>query len=212
MCLARNPKTPVKANSTRAGFTLVEVVIALAILAVAIPAFLRVVQGAIDAGRVVEFAGREQLAFEGAVNYIESFFASIPSEAVFTFQKDADGTRVIVQNVFSAPGVPLRRRDGWNTHLDARIAPNGSITLLTRSLPQMLDTTRSPVPDELPLMRELRDVMWRFYLSESNAWVEEFPEGARPTLIELNLTSMDGLRMPRLVFWVCPRTATQYDY
>jgi prepilin-type N-terminal cleavage/methylation domain-containing protein len=202
---------PVKAHSSRAAFTLMEVVIALAIVAVAIPAFLRVVQGAIDAGRVVEFAGREQLAFEGAVNYIEAFLGRMPSEAVFTFQKDADGTRVIVQNVFSAPGETLRRRDGWNTHLDARLAPNGSKTLLTRALPQMLDSTRSPVPDELPLIRDLGDVRWRFYLSESSAWVDEFPEGTRPALVELNLTSMEGLKMPRLVFWVCPRTATEYD-
>ncbi len=207
----RSIERPAMQHRSGAAFTLMEIVIALAIVAVAIPAFLRVVQGAIDAGRMVEFAGREQIGLEGAVNYIEAFLNRIPSEAVFNFQKDTDGTRLILQNVFTTPGEPLRRRDGWNTHLEVRLAPNGSRTLMMRTLPQMLNSTTSPVPVELPLIRELSDVKWRFYLSESNMWADEFPEGARPALIELTLTLMDGLNMPRLVFWVRPRTATEYD-
>ncbi len=192
-------------------FTLIEVVIALAIVAVTIPAFLRVIQGAVTAGRAVEFAGREQLAFEGSLNYIEAFFARIPSEAGFVFQADDDGTRLIVQNVYSSAGEPLRLRDGWNTQLDVRPAANGTNTLVALTLPQNLNTNREEPPPPLPLMSDLSKVTWRFYVVDIGAWSDALPAGNRPALVELKIVLADGLELPRMVFWVRPQTAALFN-
>jgi len=56
----------------------------------------------------------------------------------------------------------------------------------------------------LRLLPDLRSAQWRFYDEAQQDWVEEWPEGNRPPLVELNLTLL-GEEVPRkFVFWVPP--------
>jgi hypothetical protein len=56
----------------------------------------------------------------------------------------------------------------------------------------------------LRLLPDLREVQWRFYDEAQQDYVDEWPEGARPPLIELNLTLL-GEEVPRkFVFWLPP--------
>jgi prepilin-type N-terminal cleavage/methylation domain-containing protein len=192
-------------------FTLLEVMIALAIVAVTIPAFLRVVQGSVSAGKSIESAGRQQLALEGAINYIESFLGRLPTDIGFVFQKDGDGSRFIAQNVYCAPGEPMLRRQGWNTQIDVRRAANGTNSVVALCLPQDLNTALGDPPPALTLLNDVETVAWRFYVKEAGSWVEEIPDGVRPAMIELKIALADESILPRMVFWLRPRAAGLYD-
>lgn len=54
------------------------------------------------------------------------------------------------------------------------------------------------------LLPDLREVKWRFYNLEQQEWVEQWLEGERPPLVELNLQLL-GEEVPRqFIFWLPP--------
>ena len=54
------------------------------------------------------------------------------------------------------------------------------------------------------LLPDLREVKWRFYSEEQQDWLDEWLEGERPPLVELNLQLL-GEEVPRrFIFWLPP--------
>jgi hypothetical protein len=79
-----------------------------------------------------------------------------------------------------------------------------ALMLLPGSLSEMERREAQERGAWLRLLPDLREVQWRFYDETQQDWVDEWTEGNRPPLVELNLTLL-GEEVPRkFVFWVPP--------
>jgi len=146
------------------------------------------------------------------VSLLRRTFHNLPANAVFSGgvrSQDGDGFAEIVLR--DAPGVfawGLGGPSSGTALLSARPRLGGgreiSLMLLPGSLGEM--ERREALQDGkwLRLLPDLREVQWRFYDEAQQDYVDEWPEGARPPLIELNLTLL-GEEVPRkFVFWLPP--------
>ena len=194
------------------GFTLFEMVVVVAIFVLLAGGIYATVNAAV---RATATLGEENLAIQrlnAFVSLLRRTFHNLPANAVFSGgirAQDGDGSAEIVFR--DAPGVfawGLGGPSAGTAILSARPRLGGghelSILILPGSLGEM--ERREALRDGkwLRLLPDLREVQWRFYDEAQQDFVDEWPEGNRPPLIELNLTLL-GEEIPRkFMFWLPP--------
>ncbi len=191
-----------------AAFTLVEVVIALSVLAVALPAFFRVVQSAVQVGDVIDDIGRDFRRTEAAELYLRRFLASLPGATSVTQLETEDGPALEFLETYTAPGESVRAISGWSVRLEPRKQLNGlyALTLAARGT----GSQGEPIePEPLVLARDLETVTWRFFIETTNVWTDTLPLGVRPALIQAVLEA-PGANAIQWEMWVRSRSATGY--
>lgn len=194
------------------GFTLFEMVVVVAIFVLLAGGIYATVNAAV---RATATLGEENLAIQrlnAFVSLLRRTFHNLPANAVFSGgirAQDGDGSAEIVFR--DAPGVfawGLGGPSAGTAILSARPRLGGgrelSILILPGSLGEM--ERREALRDGkwLRLLPDLREVQWRFYDEAQQDFVDEWPEGNRPPLVELNLTLL-GEEIPRkFMFWLPP--------
>jgi hypothetical protein len=193
-------------------FTLFEMVVVIAIFVLLAGGIYATVNAAVRATATLSEENLQIQRLNAFVSLLRRTFHNLPANAVFSGgvrSQDGDGFAEIVLR--DAPGVfawGLGGPSSGTALLSARPRLGGgreiSLMLLPGSLGEM--ERREALQDGkwLRLLPDLREVQWRFYDEAQQDYVDEWPEGGRPPLIELNLTLL-GEEVPRkFVFWLPP--------
>ena len=193
-------------------FTLFEMVVVIAIFVLLAGGIYATVNAAVRATATLSEENLQIQRLNAFVSLLRRTFHNLPANAVFSGgvrSQDGEGFAEIVLR--DAPGVfawGLGGPSSGTALLSARPRLGGgreiSLMLLPGSLGEM--ERREALQDGkwLRLLPDLREVQWRFYDEAQQDYVDEWPEGVRPPLIELNLTLL-GEEVPRkFVFWLPP--------
>ena len=193
-------------------FTLFEMVVVIAIFVLLAGGIYATVNAAVRATATLSEENLQIQRLNAFVSLLRRTFHNLPANAVFSGgvrSQDGDGFAEIVLR--DAPGVfawGLGGPSSGTALLSARPRLGGgreiSLMLMPGSLGEM--ERREALQDGkwLRLLPDLREVQWRFYDEAQQDYVDEWPEGTRPPLIELNLTLL-GEEVPRkFVFWLPP--------
>jgi len=193
-------------------FTLFEMVVVVAIFVLLAGGIYATVNAAVRATATLSEENLQIQRLNAFVSLLRRTFHNLPANAVFSGgvrAQDGDGLAEIVLR--DAPGVfawGLGGPSSGTAMLSARPRLGGGRELSLLLLPGSLGEVerREALRDAkwLRLLPDLREVQWRFYDEAQQDYVDEWPEGNRPPLVELNLTLL-GEEVPRkFVFWLPP--------
>lgn len=192
-----------------AGFTLIEVVMALALLALLTGGVYAISSAALDASRSTldeQFAVRR---LESFIRVTRSAFQNLPREGeVFLRMGRAPSGAPVPEIVFREAaglfGIPSL--GGGSLVLAARPRADGSRTFAILRVPRDVQGREADRFLEtgpwIPLLPRVEKVRWLFF--QGGEWREEWPEGSgRPVSIRLQAEALDvGGRPIDVQFWV----------
>lgn len=225
------PSNPSRQQSSRAGFSLMEVVIALTILGMITGTLFAIIQGSVKGAAQIEQLQRENDAINRFLDLCRKTFTTLPSTATLTLKRlDPNAIESLQELTISgAPncfGFGLRAISYEDTILGLRPDPDGLtdqnnalIHYLSLSREDLLietDASGQPVqqeltglsaPDEegrywMPLLPDVVTLKWRFFKEEDDAWLEEWDDSDWPQLIEVQLVMRDRVTPIRMVYSV----------
>jgi hypothetical protein len=206
MCTSRNPG--------KAGFTLLEVALALLILILIAGALFGVVQGTLTLAAGLEEAKRRDEEINGIYELCRRTFRTLPAEAKLVARvRETEGAKLPELIVYDAPELLVWKQiEDWDVVSALGLRPqtggNFSLCLLRKS--QGGDSQDDVVAQALPgdwlvLMRDVASLQWRFYNQELGTWVETLDRGGpRPAAAELTLGLAGSEEPLRMVFWLVP--------
>jgi prepilin-type N-terminal cleavage/methylation domain-containing protein len=199
-------------KKTESAFTLFEMVVVVAIFVLLAGGIYATVNAAVRATATLTEENLQIQRVNAFVSLLRRTFHNLPANAVFSGgirEEGGDGFAEITLR--DAPGVFAWGMGGPSAAtalLSARKRLGGgreiSLMLLPGSLGEMERRDALERGAWLRLLPDLREVQWRFFDEQQQDWVDEWPEGNRPPLVELNLQLL-GEEIPRkFVFWLPP--------
>ena len=197
---------------TTNGFTLFEMVVVLAIFVLLAGGIYATVNAAVRATATLTEENLQIQRLNAFVSLLRRTFHNLPANARFAGGVRAEGGDGFPEiTLRDAPGVFAWGMGGPSAGtalLTARPRLGGgrelSLMLLPGSLGEMERREALERGAWLRLLPDLREVKWRFYNAEQQEWLEEWLEGERPPLVELNLQLL-GEEVPRqFIFWLPP--------
>jgi len=205
------PALPTMRRATR-GFTLFEMVVVVAIFVLLAGGIYATVNAAVRATATLTEENLQIQRLNAFVALVRRTFHNLPANAQFSGGVRAEGGDGFPEiTLRDAPGVFAWGMGGPSAGtalLTARPRLGGgrelSLMLLPGSLGEMERRDALERGAWLRLLPDLREVKWRFYSMEQQDWLEEWMEGERPPLVELNLQLL-GEEVPRrFIFWLPP--------
>lgn len=225
MCINRS------SNSARSGFTLVEIVMGLTILAMITGTLFAIIRGSIKGATDIERLQRENDSINRLIELCRQTFQTMPSTATLTLtiieQTDPVQQELTIAgspHCFGFGTSPISYKD---TTFGLRSDPNQTTSLETNLpiynfslsredlIPQtdenelaiQQDTNSIAAPDEqgrywMPLLSSVNSLSWRFYKQSEDVWYEEWDQTQWPDLIEMNITTDGRTQAVRAVFSV----------
>lgn len=199
-------------NQRSRGFTLFEMVVVLAIFTLLAGGIYATVNAAVRATVTLTEENLQTQRLNAFVGLLRKTLHNLPATAQFSGGVRTESGEGIAEIVLrDAPGVFAWGMGGPSSGtalLASRPRLGGgreiALMLLPGSLSEMERRDALERGAWLRLLPDLRAVQWRFYDEARQDWVEEWPEGTRPPLVELNLQLL-GEEIPRkYVFWVPP--------
>lgn len=194
------------------GFTLFEMVVAVAIFVLLAGGIYAIVNAAVRATATLTEENLQIQRVNAFVALLRRTFHNLPANATFSGgvrEEGGDGFPEIVLR--DAPGVFAWGMGGpsaGTVSLTVRSRLGGGreigLILLPGSLGEMERREALERGSWLRLLPDLRDVQWRFFDGQQQDWLDSWPEGNRPLLVELGLQLL-GEEIPRrYVFWLPP--------
>jgi prepilin-type N-terminal cleavage/methylation domain-containing protein len=213
-----------------AGFSLLEMVIALTLFGMIVGTLFSLVQGSVKGAAQLEQLQRETDAVNRFIDLCRKTFSTLPSTASISLTLLDANVPGAVQQELTLSGAPSAFGLGRNaisyqdSLLGLRADPEGRVDeneaalhylCISRAdlIPQTdssglalrQETTGLAAPDEqgrywLPLLPDVVAMQWRFYQQAEDAWLESWEESEWPRLIELQLTLRDRTTPVRMVF------------
>lgn len=203
-------------KSAIGGFTLIEVVIAIAILSLIVGGVMASVSACLQSVEIVRQERTQQVQRDALHSLLQRNLMAVPMDAVIRCRPGvgASGGPPALQLrarqpafVFTSnpwkPGrscesaLMLRREADGSLTLGGGVAASETADFFT---PERL---AGPTFPWIPLVRGIRKAQWRFFDSAQDLWLEQWDrQDIRPTLIELQLEFMDASTPFRGVFWL----------
>lgn len=198
------------------GFTLLEVVISMFIMAVLAGAVYAVVGASISASQTAMTQQLTLRRLDAFLRVTREAFLNLPAEGTVSLEighskgGSAEADLVIgkPQQIFGLPSLA-----GGSLVLAARPRPDGTRTITLLKIPPNAtdrERTEALAAKGIPLLPHLRKPRWTFKLTpQDEDWKEELPAGsAKPILVRLQ-TEIDELPNPvEAIFYLPPVTAT----
>ena len=199
-------------NKHARGFTLFEMVVVVAIFVLLAGGIYATVNAAVRATATLSEENLQIQRLNSFVALLRKTFHTLPATAQFSGGVRAEGGDGFPEIVLrDAPGVfawGIRGPSAGTALLTARPRLGGgreiALMLLPGSLSEMERRDALERGAWLRLMPDVRSVQWRFYDEAQQDWVEEWAEGNRPPLIELNLEMLGEDVARKYVFWLPP--------
>lgn len=194
------------------GFTLFEMVVVVAIFVLLSGGIYATVNAAVRATATLTEENLQVQRLNAFIALLRKTFHNLPATAQFSGGVRAEGGDGFPEIVLrDAPGVfawGIGGPSSGTALLTARPRLGGGREMALLLLPGSLgEIERRDALERgawLRLLPDLRSVQWRFYDETQQDWVEEWLEGNRPPLVELNLQLL-GEEVPRkYVFWLPP--------
>jgi len=194
------------------GFTLFEMVVVVGIFVLLAGGIYATVNAAVRASATLSEENLQVQRLNAFIALVRRTFHNLPATAQFSGGIRADSGDGFPEIVLrDAPGVFAWGMGGSTAGtvlLTARPRLGGGreigLMLLPGSLGEM--ERRDAIKDGawLRLLPDLREVQWRFYDEAQQDWVDTWPEGQRPPLVELNLNLLGEEAPRKYVFWLPP--------
>lgn len=213
---------------TSQGFTLIEVVIALTILAMMTGTLFAIIQGSVRAAAQIELLQRENDSINRLLDVLRKTFSTLPSAATVTLKlidENASEAQELTitgapntfgfgpQPISYSPTIIALRPDLQDRTDEAGTALFDLSISRTDLIPQT-DDNEMAIGKELdgvlaqdeqgrnwmPLLPQVATLKWRFYKLSDETWNEEWSENAWPDLIEIQLLMHDRVNPIRMVF------------
>jgi len=194
------------------GFTLFEMVVVVAIFILLAGGIYATVNAAVRATATLSEENLQIQRLNAFVALLRKTFHNLPATAQFSGGVRAEGGDGFPEIVLrDAPGVfawGIGGPSAGTALLTARPRLGGgkemALMLLPGSLSEMERRDALERGAWLRLLPDLRSVQWRFYDETQQDWVEEWMEGNRPPLVELNLQLLGEDVARKYVFWLPP--------
>lgn len=214
----------------RRAFTLIEVVLSLTILTLITGTLFAIIRGAVKGAAEIQLVQRENDSINRFLDLCRKTFSTLPSTATLELTPLDSGEGAAQELVITgAPGCfsfGLQPFAYGATTLGLRIDPDGAmdangapIYYLSLTRPDLIpktddndmvlgqELTGLAAPDEqgrnwMPLLPDVINLHWRFYVRKEDVWYEEWAKTEWPDVIELQLTMKDRMNPIRMVFSV----------
>ncbi|MEX1009926.1 MAG: prepilin-type N-terminal cleavage/methylation domain-containing protein [Chthoniobacterales bacterium] len=194
------------------GFTLFEMVVVVAIFVLLAGGIYATVNAAVRATATLSEENLQIQRLNAFVALLRKTFHNLPATAQFSGGVRAEGGDGFPEIVLrDAPGVfawGIGGPSAGTVLLTARARLGGgreiALMLLPGSLSEMERRDALERGAWLRLLPDVRSVQWRFYDEAQQDWVEEWAEGNRPPLVELNLEMLGEDVARKYVFWLPP--------
>ena len=204
----------------RSGFTLVEVLLALALVGLLISSVFGVVDGAMQLGKSMGAARVTETRISNFVTQWRDYFENVPPGITLAAGADK-ATRGSSGNLFI---VGSQMPFCWDSRLkmaDAvefglvRVRGEKTLDLVVRHLKRPLRASKPDQFDtiaELPILENLTRMQWQFYDAEEKKWFADWDPKKRPTpplFIRLRFAFLNDPREHEYTFWVANDLAGQ---
>ncbi len=211
----------------RRGFTLIEVLLGLALFGILVGGIFSVQRGAMEVSKEVMERQGKTMRMHSFCELLRRNFESLPGNAR-VFLLPTGGAQSGLSDVaftnfplaFTWPGIPA----GSNSVIFRTARSESGVGLAASLL--YLDEEQAAeyeanklderkVLAKLYLMEGIMTLDWRFFNDTTQQWEVEWPrtQNTRPSFVEMTLTYLDGQDPVRLVFWIPqmadPSTFTQ---
>ncbi|MDA0812862.1 MAG: prepilin-type N-terminal cleavage/methylation domain-containing protein [Verrucomicrobia bacterium] len=194
------------------GFTLIEVVLGLALLALLIGGVFAVARGSLKVASEVTENQQYSMKIHSYLELLRRTFEGMPGNGqVLLRPLDARGSESEIAFIeyplaFAWSGIPagskaivLRTVTTPNGWLESRIFYLDE----EQSAEYINDKRLDESAPNLMIMDQMKMLQWRVYDQRNEEWVTEWDEQtARPSLIELNVQFLDGSNPVAVVFWI----------
>lgn len=218
------------------GFTLIEVVVALTILAMMTGTLFAIIQGSVRAASQIEQLQRENDSINRLLDVLRKTFTTLPSAATIslalTDQNASDQQELTITGAPNTFGFGIKPISYSPTILGLRPDPAARVDQAGNLLYNLSLSREDLIPpsdddgvapsqeldgvlaqDEqgrhwMPLLPEVSTLKWRFYKLRDDTWLEEWSESAWPDLIEIQLLMKDRVTPTRMVFSLPTLTLT----
>ena len=189
-----------------AGYLLLEVLLALAILTIVVVLVFRIIQTTVRVTTDVQYLQAEQEHADGLYELLRKHFDSIPQIAEFQTRRVKNDLELIFLEVpfhFSwTPGGP----QFGSTVIAARRQPDGRFTLAVVQEPEDASVsyaaTGKPTNTKwVPIVTGLQECNWRFFDGRTREWKTDWKDpGVKPTLFECTFEVGGQVGPTRAVF------------
>jgi type II secretory pathway component PulJ len=203
---------PKRRSSPQAGYLLLEVLLALAILTMITALVFRIIQTTVRTTREVTYLESLQERVDGISELLRQNFSNLPSVAQFQTKTLEAGTELVFRHVafqfVTTPGIP----EFGTVALSSRPQGDGRLYLAFYQEPEdarerLIQTNQEDKVSWTPLLNDLDQVSWRFFDLQNHNWRPDWPVNAvRPALVELTFRIAGQNQTHRAVF-NCPAAA-----
>ncbi len=210
----------VRGGHARAGFTLLEMVVALSVFIIIISGVFSIAKGTMELSADMTEAQERSMIRQNFVEYLRESFRRLPGDAEINLEvTPSRGGYVSAISVFNggeafSPG-PAIPPDA-SVELYTEEMPGGALraglrlydadeTSQRRSNLGLAPKRRKPGPNDtvLPLIEKIGKFEWQFYNAQTQKWENNWKQGGRPMFAELKFALDDG-QVSRSVFWIPP--------
>ena len=204
------------AAGVSAGFTLIEVLLGLALFGILVGGIFAVQRGAMEVSQgVVERQGKT-MRMHSFCELLRRNFESLPGNArvhlLPTGGANSGLSDVVFKDfplAFTWPGVPAGSTSVIfrTARADGGVGLQASLFYLDEEQTKDFEENKldeRKVLARLNLMEGIQTLDWRFFNDATQQWEVEWPrtQTARPSFVEMTLTYLDGQDPVRLVFWI----------
>ncbi len=203
---ARLPSSPHRRTTRCGGFTLLEMVIVLAIVSLVLSAVYTITQGTLTLADDVSRAQRQDSRQQAFTAFCDRLFGSLPATAALNIKTtENSGQYLAALELFNVPS-PFDGLPGRVVTLYTETTAGGSLRL---KLDCRLIEEKAAYASVV-LFEDLGQCEWRAYSPNTRQWtglwtepVEDQAMRIHPPLLELNMNA-PGSGSTRRVFWIAP--------
>ena len=214
------------ARRSRGGFTLLEMIVALAVFVIIIAGVFAIAKGSMDLSADLSETQERSMIRQNFIEFLRESFRRVPGDADITLDvKTSRGAYVPTVSVFNGgdaftPGPPISPDE--SVDLFATEMPGGYLRVALRHVDADETSRRrnalgsgpgtgtssrrsggGAAESVLPLIDHVGTFEWQFYDAQQQKWVNKWTGPGRPLFAELKFALDDG-EVSRSVFWIPP--------
>lgn len=196
-------------------FTLLEMLVALSAFVFLMGGIFAIAQGTMELGNDLSASQERSQVRLNFIEFMRRSFRTLPGEAEIRLSVKQNGSSYVPTLNFVnggssfTPGVSLAPETSMDVYAEER--PGGYLRVMLRVLDQKqtqamrnnqaVRYTRDQIT--LPLLDNVSRFEWKFYDASTNRWENNWKDGRRPIMAEMNLRLDDGFET-RAIFWIPP--------